>query len=136
MIDVMKLCTCDNPECENNPRRCADACGARAETHELSCTSCVATNLECNSLPRCFFHKLGFKSEEINTWTFEEFAMKVMESTLREKGLACGPGPSGCCCSRSPSQRKKTAGKHRLPGSFFAAISHRSNRNTGPFFGC
>ncbi|MCB7513750.1 DUF6485 family protein [bacterium 210917-SL.2.15] len=88
MIDVMKLCTCDNPECENNPRRCADACGARAETHELSCTSCVATNLECNSLPRCFFHKLGFKSEEINTWTFEEFAMKVMESTLREKGLA------------------------------------------------
>ena len=26
MIDVMKLCTCDNPECENNPRRCADAC--------------------------------------------------------------------------------------------------------------
>lgn len=45
-------------------------------------------NLECNSLPRCFFHKLGFKSEEINTWTFEEFAMKVMESTLREKGLA------------------------------------------------
>ena len=88
MIDVMKLCTCDNPECENNPRRCADACDTQAGGHELSCTSCVATNLECNSLPRCFFHKLGFKSEEINTWTIEEFAMKVMESTLREKGLA------------------------------------------------
>ena len=72
MIDVMKLCTCDNPECENNPRRCADACDTQAGGHELS----------------CFFHKLGFKSEEINTWTFEEFAMKVMESTLREKGLA------------------------------------------------
>lgn len=71
MIDVMKLCTCDNPECENNPRRCADACDTQAGGHELSCTSCVATNLECNSLPRCFFHKLGFKSEEINTWTFE-----------------------------------------------------------------
>ena len=52
------------------------------------CNACVATNLECNAIPRCFFHKLGFKSDEINTWTFEEFSMKVMEKSLKDKGLA------------------------------------------------
>lgn len=76
-MDVKKICTCDNTECVNNP------CN-----QDGGCTNCVATNLECNAIPRCFFHKLGFNSDEINTWTFEEFSMKVTEKSLKDKGLA------------------------------------------------
>ena len=76
-MDNKKVCTCDNTECVNNP--CNQSEG---------CNGCLATNLECNAIPRCFFHKLGFKSDEINTWTFEEFSMKVMEKSLKDKGLA------------------------------------------------
>ena len=76
-MDNKKFCTCDNTECVNNPCNQSEGCNA-----------CVATNLECNAIPSCFFHKLGFKSDEINTWTFEEFSMKVTEKSLKDKGLA------------------------------------------------
>ena len=76
-MDNKIFCTCDNEECKNNP------CN-----HPEGCNNCIAINLDCCTLPRCFFHKLGFSSDQINTWTVEEFAMKVTERSLIDKGLA------------------------------------------------
>ena len=67
-MDVMKFCTCENHSCGCHPSR-----------HSDGCDRCIALNLHDNCIPRCFFHKIGCKTEEVTHWTMEEFAQKVLE---------------------------------------------------------
>lgn len=72
-MDVMEFCTCENR-----------ACGCHPTRHSDGCDRCIRLNLQCNAIPRCFFHKLGCRTEEIETWSFEEFALHALKKKLEQ----------------------------------------------------
>ncbi len=70
-MNVTEFCTCQNNKCKLNPIN-----------HEEGCDLCIKANLDCNTVPRCFFHKLmGDDVSKIKKWSFQEFACEVQ---LRE----------------------------------------------------
>lgn len=74
-MDVSAFCTCENTACPCHP-----------SCHSDGCSRCIQLNLQCNAIPRCFFHKIGCKTEEIKDWTFEEFAYNVVKKKLEKMG--------------------------------------------------
>lgn len=72
-MDVSEFCTCENRACACHPTR-----------HSDGCDRCIQLNLQCRAIPRCFFHKLGCKTGEIEDWSFEEFAVNVVTKKLEE----------------------------------------------------
>ena len=66
-MNATDFCTCQNKECNLNP-----------VNHDQGCDLCIKVNLECNTIPRCFFHKvMGDDVSKIKNWSFEEFATEV-----------------------------------------------------------
>lgn len=71
-MKAVEFCTCKNMDCKLNP-----------VNHDKGCDLCIKVNLDCNTIPRCFFHQLmGEDVSSIKNWTFKEFAHEV---NAREK---------------------------------------------------
>lgn len=66
-MKATEFCSCQNTSCKLNPTN-----------HDEGCDLCIKVNIDCNTIPRCFFHKLmGDDVSKIQKWTFEEFAQEV-----------------------------------------------------------
>lgn len=63
MTNLSEFCTCKDTSCQFNP-----------QNHERGCSPCIEDSLSGGEMPKCFFLKVADNIDDIEDWSFENFA--------------------------------------------------------------